>query len=266
MTLEIAAGRYVGDLRVEDPPAGTATEPISVRTTGRVEIEGLVRFWGLEHWDIAGLNVTWPDWGTSNDHLVKLTGGSNWVFRDAEVWGAESYAGILVAGPAEFYTLTGLYVRDTVASNEVNQDHLIYLNPRSGPGLVTRNLLVGSPNGRAVKVGGAVSEEVVADIEISFNTMVDNRGPSNVQVSGQTYDITIRNNIMVQSGEGRRAITTYDFQGDNVVAQDNVVWETAGLADGQIHDLGGNLRLDPEFDDAYRATNPKALHAGHRAD
>lgn len=265
MVLEIAAGRYVGDLEVLDPPAGTAAEPIRVRARGRVEIEGLVRFWRLFHWDISGLNVTWPSWGTADDHLVKLTGGTDWTFRDAEVWGARSYAAILVAGPAQRYVLTGLHVHDTVPSNDVNQDHLIYVNSTSGPGLITRNLLVGSPNGRAVKVGGPTSASVVRDVIISYNTMIDNTGPSNVQVSGGVFDVAIHNNVMVRPGDGRNAVTSFDFWGEGVRVFDNVVWQAAGVADPGIIDGGGNVLVDPQLDAAGRATNPTARAAGHLA-
>ncbi len=259
----VAAGHYRGDLLVIDPPAGTAEAPIIVRTHGRVVIEGLVRFWRLHHWTISGLNVRWPDGAGSTDHLVRLTGGSHWVFRDAEIWGARSYAGLLVAGPASHYTLERLHVHDTVPSNETNQDHLIYLNGESGPGLVSHNLLVGSPNGRAIKVGGPDINVEASDIEIRYNTMVDNRGPSSIQLTGRTTDIDIHHNVMTDTDPRRNAVTVFNWVGPTAVMDYNVVWNSAGFGDAPVFVAPNNVLADPEFVAGYRPTNPVAEGAGH---
>lgn len=259
----VAGGHYRGDVLVIDPPAGTAEAPIVMRTEGRVVIEGLVRFWRLHHWTISGLNVTWPASAGSTDHLIRLTGGSHWVFRDAEVWGARSYAGVLVAGPASNYTLERLHVHDTIPSNDTNQDHLIYLNGESGPGLVSHSLLVGSPNGRAIKVGGPDITVEATDIEIRFNTMVDNRGPSSIQLTGRTTEIDIHHNVMTDTDPRRNAVTVFNWIGPTAVADHNVVWASAGVADPPVFVAAGNVLADPQFDDTYRPTNPVAAGAGH---
>jgi len=265
MTLVINAGTYSENVMGRSLARGTPSRPIRVQTSGRVVVEGLVRIDDADYWDISGLNVTWPVSGNSDDHLVKLTGGTGWTFRDAEVWGAKSFAGVLVAGAASHYTLRGLYVHDTASTNGRNQDHLIYVNSTSGPGLVERNLLVGSPNGRAVKVGGAALADVVSDVVIDRNTMVDNLGPSNIQVSGATSSVTISNNIMVRPDQGRNAITAFKLTGTNIVASGNVVWQAAGVSDPEVVDLGGNVQLNPEFGPGFVPGAAAAKGAGYRA-
>lgn len=267
----VGGGRYHEDVTVVFPAAGTTQNPIRVRAAEgeRPVIQGLVRLSGLRHWTISGLNVTWPDHGTNNQHLVKLTGGEHWTFANAEVWGARSFAAILVAGTPTDYRLSGLHVHDTAPANGRNQDHLIYLNSGTGTGVVERCLLVGSPNGRAIKVGPAASDgPAVANITIRYNTMVDNQGPSNVQLSGPTSNVTIHHNLLVQPQPGRNAVTVFELGGSGNLVRDNVAWQAAGVADRDpgVGDGGGNTLLDPRFaPGTYRPTDPAAAGFGYLA-
>jgi hypothetical protein len=61
-------------------------------------LQGLLWLSRPSFWTIDGINVTWKDGISSRKHMIKLTNGVGWIFKNAEVWGAKSYAGILVAG------------------------------------------------------------------------------------------------------------------------------------------------------------------------
>lgn len=272
--LTVADGRYEEDidLQVEE---GTRESPIQVVAAegARPVVEGLLWLSDLSWWDVRGINVTWADRNDDDDHMVKLTDGEGWRFADAELWGAESYAALLVAGDPEDFMLSGLYVHDTKPSNDNNQDHLIYLNCGTGGGVLERSILAHSSNGRAVKVGtSSKGNGEVANIVIRYVTMVDNRGPSNVQLAWEASNITVENSILVGSAEGRSSVTAFDLEGENNVVRDSLSWDSARLIDDApgLEDGGGNVRLDPDLsgprgDRPYYPREPRAQGFGRWA-
>lgn len=272
-TLIVHGGTYTEQINVRDLGVGTADEPIVVRAADgeRPLVVGLLWMSGLEHWTIEGINVTWDaERNSSSQHMVKLDGGRNWRFSDAEIWGARSYAGVLVSGLPENFELSGLYVHDTAPTNDRNQDHLIYLNSGTRGGLIERNLLVGSKNGRAVKIGPESRDgDWVGDLLIRYNTMVDNRGPSNVQFAWRTTGVTLENNLMVGALENRANVTTFELSGGSNVVRNNAGWDSIGVLEAHhnIEDGGGNVHADPMFtnDGTYRPTNPELENFGYLA-
>ncbi len=272
-TLIVHGGTYTEQIKLRDIGVGTVDEPIVVRAAdGELPlIVGLLWLSGLEHWTIEGINVTWDDKRNSNDqHMVKLDGGSNWQFSDAEIWGARSFAAILVSGLPENFELSGLYVHDTIPANDRNQDHLIYLNSGTHGGLIERNLLVGSENGRAIKIGPEAPDgDWVGNLLIRYNTMVDNRGPSNVQLAWRTTGVTLENNLMVGAHANRANVTTFELSGGSNVVRNNAGWDSIGVLESHINveDGGGNVHTDPMFSDdgTYRPTNPDLEDFGYLA-
>ena len=228
---------------------------------------------GPSYWDIRGINVTWNNHNKSDQHMVKLTDGTGWRFGDAELWGAKSFAALLVDGQPKDFLLSGLYVHDTHPANDTNQDHLIYLNCGTGGGVLERSVLAHSANGRALKVGGADSgDDPVGNITVRYVTMVDNRGPSNVQLAYDTSNVTIENSILVGAGEGRANVTSFDLTGSGSVVRNSLGWDSTQLLDevDGIDDGGGNLFLDPKLtgskgDQPYLPTEPKAAAYGRWA-
>lgn len=273
-TLLVQGGEYRERIRLTglSLDAGTAERPITVRAAPgeRVVVRGILRLHDLQHWVIDGINVTWDaERNASNEHMVVLNGGASWTYRNSEVWGARSYAAILVAGSPRNWRLAGLHVHDTHPTNNLNQDHLIYCNCGSGGGVIERSLLVGSPNGRAVKVGTVADGDAdIANVVIRHNTMVDNRGPSNIQLAYRTSNIVIERNIMVDPAPGRANVTTFELsaRGDSAV-RTNLGWGSARVLDptSGLVDGGGNLRVDPQLDGTYRPRNPEAAAYGHLA-
>lgn len=95
-TLEVRGGDYTENINVSLSP-GTETSRITVKNYGqeRPVVKGLVRL-TMNYWTWNGINFTWNS-GTYQDHMVKLSGGRGWILENCEVWGAYSYANILVA-------------------------------------------------------------------------------------------------------------------------------------------------------------------------
>ena len=270
-TLVVGGGTYAERIRSVAITGGTPQAPITVVAAPgeRPVVEGLLWLKGADHWTIDGINVTWSPANDTNEHMVKFTDGRGWRFTNAEVWGARSFAGILVAGQPSDWSLDHLYVHDTAATNGLNQDHLIYVNAGTGSGLIERNLLVGSPNGRAVKIGPPDPVgPAVENLTVRYNTMIDNTGPSNVQVAWTAANNQIYGNIMVRPASGRSAVTAYELFGTGNVVRDNLVWDAARAMDLSVAGLvdgGGNVVADPGLTGAgahVRATNAVAAPYG----
>jgi hypothetical protein len=270
-TLIVHGGEYRERINLGSVARGTASRPIRVEAAAgeRVVLRGRLRLRGLQHWEISGINVTWDaDRNGDNEHMVVLTDGSNWEFRRAEIWGARSYAGVLVAGNPSNWALRHLHIHDTYPTNDTNQDHLIYCNCGNGGGVIERNLLVGSANGRAIKLGTVHSSDAdIANIVVRYNTMVDNRGPSNVQLSYRASSIIVEHNIMVSPAPGRENVTTYQLSGHGSVVRNNIGWDSDGLvaAHPGLVDGGGNRLIDPQLNSRHAPQNAEARNYGHLA-
>lgn len=273
--LVVRGGEYRESVNVE-AREGTREAPVRVRAAPgeRPVVRGLLWLEEPTWWEVRGLDVRWDTRNDSELHMVKFTGGDDWVFADAELSDARGFAGLLVNGEPRRFLLSGLHVHDTRSSNDTNQDHLVYLNCGTGGGVLERSLLVGSPNGRAVKVGPADSGgDPIGNITIRYNTMVDNEGPSNVQLSGDTSEVVIERNIMDGSGEGRASVTAFELEGGDNVVRDNISWRSAGTVEADqdgLDDGGGNTVLNPRLrgpsdERPYEPREPKARAYGRWA-
>ncbi|HEU4571348.1 MAG TPA: hypothetical protein VFR93_01575, partial [Candidatus Limnocylindrales bacterium] len=210
---------------------------------------------------------------SASQHMVKLTGGSNWTFRNAEVWGARSFAGILVTSGPSNWRITGNCIHDTYPSNSTNQDHNIYVNSglSAGPGSIDHNILFNATNGRNVKLGAPSIGDAngTQNVTIAWNTMVN--ASQNVSISGSSRNNTVEHNLIVKSAENR-LIYGYSLAGTGNVARDNLGFAASNLIDGtNITDGGGNVfPRDPKFDgtascDAFHPADPVAAAFGARA-
>ncbi len=274
-TLCVHGGTYVERVQLGSVAAGTPNAPVEVLAVAgeRPVVQGLFWVKGADHWHFHGINVTWDAGNSHDEHMVKLTDGTGWEFADSEVWGAESFAAILVAGAPSSWALRRLYVHDTaemaVTGHSVNQDHLIYVNAGTGGGIIERSLLVNSPNGRGVKLGPpSCGSGATANVVLQYNTMVDNLGPSNIQFSCESHDNRAERNLLVHSLTGRTNITGFSLTGANNVAVDNLGWDSSGVVDtgAGVVDGGGNVMRDPLFVDApmrdFHVNDPEAKMYG----
>ncbi len=273
--LVVRGGRYQERLTGLSLSPGTAANPIRVEAAPgeRPVLEGLLWTTGAHYWTFDGLNVTWNSANKAGEHMVKFKDGEGWRFTNAEVWGARSFAAILVSGASSGWSLDHLYVHDTYRSNGTNQDHLIYVNTYKLGGTIERSVLSNSENGRAVKVGpSSGSTTPIGGVNIRYNTMFNNLGPSNVQLSyGATGNVVYRN-IMQRSSLGASNVTGYSLNGKENRAFENVGWESTGVisASEGVAEGGGNLKIDPKFADPtsgdFGPLNPSVQAYGRYAD
>jgi hypothetical protein len=252
-TLVVHGGTYVEHVAVS-LNAGTASAPIIVRAASgeRPVVKGLLWLTSPTWWTFDGLSVTWdPATDTASEHMVRLFGGSNWTFKNAEVWGAHSYAGILVGQNPSNWRITANCIHDTYASNSTNQDHNIYVNSglSAGPGSIDHNIMFNATNGRNIKLGGPSISTTngTQNVTISYNTLYN--ANQNVSMSGSSRNNTVDHNILAKSLENH-LIYGYSLFGTGNVALNNVGFDSTKLIDGtNISDGGGNVfPRDPRFD------------------
>jgi hypothetical protein len=246
-TVYIGPGTYHERVAYPRLTPGTASHPVTVRarTAERPVIEGVLWLKQADYWHLQNLRVTWSSSNKRYDHMMKMSGGTGWSVEGSELWGARSYAALLVAGDAQSWTVAGNSIHDTLPTNGKYQDHLIYVNSRGSGGVIAHNQLRNSLNGRAVKVGpSSAGQDQVSGLVIRDNVMDNNVGPSNIQLAWQTSNVEIYGNTMSRSRPGRPAVTAFELRGRGNVVHDNVVWQTAGTVEGHVPGLvdgGGNV-------------------------
>ena len=274
-TLYVRGGTYTENVHVTGSQVhpGTSTRPIHVLAYPgeRPVVEGLLWLTNPSYWYLDGISVTWSRANSSDDHMVKLLGGTGWRFGNAELWGARSYAALLVGRGATDFLVDHNFIHDTYASNDENQDHLMYIdNGPDGSGVIEQNILARSPNGRGVKLGpGSLDQPGTDNIVIRYNTFYDNRGPSNIQLSGSSSDNQVYGNLLDEPADGSANITAWNLTGRNNVVRDNLGGHSAGVADFDSDgfvDGGGNVHADPKLTDPARddftPQQPKAARYG----
>lgn len=272
-TLYLRAGTYVEQIKYPDISDGTSTSRITVRAFPgeRPVIQGSFRIKGADYWTYDGVNVTWDlAAGKPNQYMVRLKGGTGWVFTNAELWGAHSKGALRVSGSASDWTLSWLYAHDTYPTNGEDEDDLIMVSTKDGGGLIERCLLVNSQNGRAIRIGPKKEGggNKTANVTVRFNTMYNNRGPSNVQFFYSAHDNLLHHNIMVRTDDPDYAhVKKSELTGDDNVASDNIGWLGEDVVGSEpLVDGGGNLLVDPRFADPGRGdfhpTNPEAVDYG----
>lgn len=260
-TLFVRRGNYVERVKKGVVRAGRPDALITVRAypNERPVLTGVLWVTNPSYWIFDGLNVTWH-WSTGKpaEHMVKMHGGEGWRFVNAEVWGARSYAAILVAestiGPATNWRIANCQIHDTYSTNSTNQDHLIYCNTGlGGGGVIERNRMWNAVNGSGVKIGGADALTGGSDnIVVRYNTIYNTS--QSILISGRSANNRVVRNILVKTRAGNHNIRGYQLSGTGNSAQANLCFESTGalLSDAgysAVKDVGGNLfPLNPLFD------------------
>lgn len=231
---------------------GTSALPVTVKAAPgeRPVIKGLLWMSYADYWTFDGINVNWDDAsGSSNEHMVVIRSSNYTRITNAEIWGARSFAALLIADDTKNFTIDHNYFHDTYASNSLNQDHHIYIGGlRSGPGVIERNLFKTSPNGRGIKIGhGSGDTSPMGYATIRYNSFYDNTGPSNIQLSYGATGTRIYRNIMQKSSSHN--VTHYNLAGLGNEAWENVGWESQGVVgtSAGLVDKGSNLFRNPLF-------------------
>jgi outer membrane protein assembly factor BamB len=259
-TLYIRAGTYTEKVW----PAlrrASAVAPITVTAFPGEQplVQGLFWLRQADFWRVSGLRFTWsPSIGRSSDQMVKFIDGVGWSLSNSELYGARSYAALLVAGDVAHepsaWSVTSNCIHDTYATNATNQDQLIYANTGVSPGrgLIAHNLLFNATNGMGVKLGGPTSASGGgAFVKVVSNTVYNTA--QSVLISWNSHDNTVDHNLFVKVGTGYANIRGYQLKGTNNVATQNAgnaaaefLLNDAGYTG--VRDGGGNLFPDdPQF-------------------
>jgi hypothetical protein len=280
-TLYVRGGVYIENLGGSSPIAirqGSAVAPITVAAypSERPVLQGLLWLSRPSYWTLDGINVTWQSGNASTQHMIRLTNGVGWTFKNAEVWGARSFAAFLVAstitGEPSGWTVAHNAIHDTYPSNQLDQDHLIYANTglSAGTGLIERNLLYNARNGMGVKVGGADSTQGSVNVTVRYNTIYNTS--QCILVGWRSSKNRIYRNILSLTWTSNSGVRGYQLTGAGNVAYENagsyaksLFMNDAGYQ--PVADGGGNcFPLDPQFDypglSGFHPQNPLCQNYG----
>lgn len=253
-------------------------------------LRGRLAIRDAHYWTFDGIDVTSdPDVHAPDEPLVKIMGGTGWVFRGARVWGARAFAAVYVGvtfqgSRPSHWRIEDNCIHDTHAVHPPYQDHNVYVQngQGSGPGTIERNLVFGAPNGNNLKIGKSGSKTSAGNVTVRYNTL--HSATQNVLIALDTPDVLLERNIIGPRTVDRADypnIRGYGLSGGGVVARDNIGYgapefirntpaeSTLPIAPG-VHDRGGNrFPIDPDFAGGscggFVPTAPHALAYGHLA-
>lgn len=280
-TLFVRGGSYRESVTGVALRKGTRTERVTVQAFPgeRPVLQGLIWLNQADYWTIDGLNVTWDGANGPSQHMFRMIDGVGWSVENAEIWGARSYAGLLVAGtlpgqPAD-WVVRGNCIHDTVPSNRTNQDHNIYVNTATGGGgIVARNIVFAAPNGMNIKLGpSSEGGPGPSGVTVRYNTFVS--AAYNVGVHWSASGNLFRHNLMGNTHWNYGNFYSYELTSSDNVARDNAGFQagTERLISGdagyeKVSDGGGNeYPVEPKFDatgtcDGYRPGSAAARGFG----
>jgi hypothetical protein len=231
---------------------GTAARPIEVEAYPGEHplVAGLLWLDRPSYWTIDGLDVTWHTGDTENEHMVKVTNGVGWRLTNMVIWGAHSYADLLVAGtttgrPAN-WRVDHDCIHTTYPTHPGIEDHNVYVNTgvTAGRGEIDHDVVFDAPNGENIKIGGASTTGGSANVLVADNTLFNAAQP--ILVAGRSHGITITGNL-VDGALRRYVVRAFGLTGAQVDARRNLaysakrfIWNDAASATG-IADAGGNV-------------------------
>ncbi|HEX5166352.1 MAG TPA: carbohydrate-binding protein, partial [Thermomicrobiales bacterium] len=120
-TLLVRGGTYRErvEVRGESVPRGTADARITVKAYPGEEPLVVGIFWisNPDYWTFDNIDVTYdPATNNTQEHMVRMYRGHDWIFQNSEIYGAHSYAGLLVNGKSKNWLITNNYIHDTAPS------------------------------------------------------------------------------------------------------------------------------------------------------
>ena len=275
--LLVRGGTYDED--VAYPPIRRGRPDAAIRVEAYPDEQPILRgvLWLSDpsHWHFAGLQVEWSERNDPDDHMVKMVGGEGWSLTRSELYGARSYAALLVAAQpgshsAQRWTVADNCIHSTAPTNRENQDHLIYVN--SGPeahGVIEGNVLFGAPNGSGIKVGSAGPDDPgTSHVVIRYNTIAGTS--QGILVSWRASEVLIHHNVLAWSGQVH--LRGYQLDGNRQWYAHNLFdssarrdWSDAPRF-GAIKDVGGNdSKSRMGFQGPYHCAGYELrnAHAGH---
>jgi hypothetical protein len=225
-TLYVRGGFYLERVKVNAAP-GHPQAPIVVRAfrNERPLIVGQLWLGEADYWTISGINVAWSA-SDPDEPMVRMFGGTHWVFRDAIVVGAHSTSDLHIDdGPNNdlgTWAVVDNCIFDTVPTNGTNQDHNVYVDDMSHSanpnGLIAHNLIFGAPNGRGIKLGPGGSSGGPRNVVIRDNTIAND--VMNISLSQGASNVIITRNILFDARDA--SIAGFELSGTNNIAYNNV--------------------------------------------
>ncbi|MDF9714589.1 hypothetical protein INN71_00555 [Nocardioides sp. ChNu-153] len=251
--------------------AGTADARITVKATGPdVFLSVPLGIDNAAYWTFDGLNVGGNGvvaTGSRPQYLVKMLGGTGWVFRNAEICCYGTYGLVRIHGkPADWTFSHNLVYSNRGRGQGSDQDHIMYVETDrgAGPGYIERNILAGASNGANIKLGRDRQDNPdggPTGVTIRRNTLVG--AFNNVRVAFDTTAALIEDNITLGATlnwpNGPAAVQPYCLDGRGNVTRNDLWWgpPTVRHTDpirgtyctyrGQWVDQGGHVKRDPRI-------------------
>jgi hypothetical protein len=246
-------------------------------------IKGKIRITKADYWTFSGININWNS-GDYSEHMLKLLGGTGWIWENSEVWGAMSFANILVANSPSDWTIRKNVVHDTYGGEEnLFRSHNIYVNTNldAGPGLIEDNIFFNAPHGCNIKIAGPNEGAAYgsANVTVRYNTLYNAIQP--LLIGDGSKNIQVYRNIVARGIRPNTAtylVRLYELTGLDDVVRDNLGYDAqkfcldynGGNYTCMSIDGGGTIfPLDPEFDfvgvEGFHPQNPLAQSYGRFA-
>lgn len=258
-TLMVGGGTYVEDLSLT--MNGSSGAPITVKNVAgqRPIIEGLLAV-TLNYVTMDGINVHWRDGKSVDVHMLKLNGGTGWRWTNSEIWGAKSWANILITQSPNAWSLDHNRIHNNDGtSHTAVQDHNVYVNTTnsSNTGKIEHNLFYASPRGESIKLDGTGSGSGGGmNISVKYNTMVGaSRG---MLMGGQSHGNDIAYNIIIPSAGDGIGFYLYNCSGTGNKLHDNIFYgyktaiQVAGSASAMSDTNNAKGTINPQLDSSYR--------------
>jgi len=248
-TLYVHGGTYTEFISKVHIHKGRPNQPIVVKAAPGDRspplVRGAVFLRQPSFWTIDGIDVTAdPDLTEVPSALVKLTGGTGWVWRNSEIWGTESNANVLIAGYGTGEPTKWTFKRNCVHDVNAPGAHRVanlaigHMRKDADDGRVVRNLFFDAPGGKNVVVGNGGGGP--RGLKIRFNTLYGSR--IGVSVAGARR-VEFARNIVAQMSlgftlRGKRSPTGRVKGHGNVVTQ-NLAINTVLLRPGMQKVISG---------------------------
>jgi hypothetical protein len=255
-TVYLRGGVYRRDFSVT-PSAGTASSRITIASYPgeQAVLQGLVAISSPQYVTFDRINVTWNA-GDYTKHMLKIGGGRGWVWQNSEIWGAQSFANLLIHGAPADFALRGNVIRDCLGGEPAeNRSHNLYVNaPDAKNGLIERNIFFNAFKGYNVKLAGSSSGTDGTDnVTFRYNTLFNAR-QANMVLGNLADNNVIERNIFVKPGQ-RGNVRLYDLRGTGNVIRNNIGFEANRFCDDYASTVtcsavlgSGNLfPHDPKF-------------------
>jgi len=264
-TLYLRGGTYTETVDL-DLPNGTSTARITVGSYPgeRAVVRGLVRLRDADWWTFRRFHVTWGGGGYS-DHMVKLIGGTGWILERSELWGARSFANLLVTGNPHRWVVRYNRIHDVYGGeSNLYRSHNIYVHTGTSAtaGRIARNIVYNASHGSNIKLGyGSGSDPATGTVNVvvRYNTLYSAIQP--LVLAGPTLKhVNVYRNLIVKGTRPSGAtylVRLFEIRyGDDISVHHNLGSRAdrfcndydGGWTCTRVNDGGNVFPRDPRFD------------------